>query len=239
MSKPYHPPHHEKLQALRAALPHTLPVLTGYAFLGLAYGILMSSKGYGLIWTLLMSVFVFAGSAQYVAITALTTAFNPLAALLITLMVNARHLFYGISTLGIYRDLGRFKPYLIFGLTDETFSIVCSAQPPAGIHRRWFYFFVTLLDHAYWVAGSVAGALLGNFLKFNTKGLDFVLTALFVVILVSQWQAQKNHLPALIGLGASLFMLLVFGPGQFIIPAMGLILVLLTVLRQRMPEVMP
>lgn len=237
MSDPSPYPHHLKLQALRAALPHTLPVLTGYAFLGLAYGILMNSKGYGLIWTLLMSVLVFAGSAQYVAITALTTTFNPVAALLITLMVNARHLFYGISTLGIYRDLGRLKPYLIFGLTDETFSIVCSAQPPAGISRRWFYFFVTLLDHAYWVLGSVAGALLGNVLKFNTKGLDFVLTALFVVILVSQWQSQKNHLPALIGIGASFAMLLVFGPGQFIIPAMGLILLLLAVLRQKMPEV--
>ncbi|MDD2534136.1 MAG: AzlC family ABC transporter permease [Eubacteriales bacterium] len=230
-----HSPKHSKKAAFLAAFPHTLPVLTGYAFLGMAYGILMDSKGYGLIWTFLMSTFGFAGSAQYVAITALTTVFNPISAFLITLMVNARHIFYGVSMLGDYQGAGRLKPYLIFGLTDETFSIVCSAKPPEQVNKYWFYFFVTLLDHSYWVLGSLAGSLIGSLISFNTKGLDFVLTALFVVIFVGQWQSQKNHWPALVGVGSSLIMLLILGPSRFIIPAMMLILLLLTVFRRNMP----
>ena len=226
----------EKLHVLRAAFPPTIPVLTGYLFLGAAYGILMQSKGYGVGWTLLMSLFVFAGSAQYVAVTFLTAAFNPVYAFLMTLVINARHLFYGISFLGKYRETGKFKPYLIFGLTDETFSVLCAAEPPPGADRNWFYFFITLLDHLYWVLGSVLGALAGSFVTFNTKGLDFVLTALFVVIFTEQWKTRKNRLPAAIGVVCTVACLLVFGQSSFIIPAMLAILATLTLLRNRLGQ---
>ena len=223
---------HEKIKALKAAFPHTIPVLAGFTFIGIAFGILMNSKGYGVGWTFLFSLLAFAGSAQYVAITFLTSVFNPVSALLMTLMVNARHLFYGISMLDKYKGAGKLKPYLIFGLCDETFSILCSTEPPAGVNRHWFMFFVTMLDHSYWVLGSALGGLLGSLVSFNTKGLDFVLTALFVVIFVGQWNTQQDHKPAVIGVFCSLVCLVVFGPGKFIIPSMLAILVVLTVSRQ-------
>lgn len=223
----------EKTAALKAAFPHTIPVLTGFLFLGIAYGILMNSKGYGVGWILLMSSVVLAGSAQYVAVTFLTTMFNPLYALFMTLMVNARHLFYGISMLDRFKGTGKIKPYLIFGLCDETFSIVCSTEPPAGVSRKWFMFFVTLLDHCYWVLGSVLGGLLGSLISFNIKGLDFVLTALFVVIFVGQWKARKNHKPAIIGVVCSIICLIIFGQANFIIPAMLAILLVLTIFRAK------
>lgn len=218
----------EKTKAFKAAFPHTIPVFTGFTFLGIAYGILMNSKGYGFFWTVLMSLLAFAGSMQYVAITLLTTVFNPIAALMLTLMVNARHLFYGISMLEKYKGTCKFKPYLIFGLCDETFSIICSVEPPEGIDRNWFMFFITLLDHSYWVIGSALGGLLGYMVSFNTKGLDFVLTALFTVIFISQWKNQKNHSPAIIGVVCSIVSLLFFGKNNFIIPSMILILAVLT-----------
>ena len=226
----------EKTKALRAAFPVTIPVMTGYIFLGMGYGILMDSIGYGLGCTLLMSLLIFAGSIQYVAIALLTSAFNPLYTLLLTLMVNARHLFYGISMLERFKGTGWLKPYLVFGLTDETFSLLSAVESPAGIERRWFQFFVTLLDHVYWVAGSALGNIIGSMISFNTKGLDFVLTALFVVIFIDQWKGRKNHIPALVGLGSTLLSLLVFGQDSFMIPAMILILFLLTVFRKRMEE---
>lgn len=224
----------EKTKALKAAFPHTIPVFTGFTFLGIAYGILMNSKGYGFGWIVLMSLMAFAGSAQYVAITSLTSIFNPIYALLLTLMVNARHLFYGISMLDKYKGTGKFKPYLIFGLCDETFSIICSTKPPEGVNRNWFMFFITLLDHGYWVLGSALGGLLGYMVSFNTKGLDFVLTALFVVIFIGQWKTQKNHKPAVIGVVCSIICLIVFGQSNFIIPSMIAILVVLTIFRRKL-----
>ncbi|MCM8711736.1 AzlC family ABC transporter permease [Clostridium sp. SYSU_GA19001] len=226
----------EKTLALKAAFPHTIPVFTGFTFLGIAYGILMSSKGYGVHWIVLMSLMAFAGSAQYVAITFLTSAFNPVYALLVTLMINARHIFYGISLLEKYKDAGKFKPYLIFGLCDETFSIICSAEPPKDVNRKWFNFFITLLDHSYWVLGSALGGIVGYIISFNTKGLDFVLTALFVVIFVEQWKSQKNHKPAVIGVLCSIICLLVFGQSNFIIPSMLSILAVLIISRKKCVE---
>jgi len=176
---------------------------------------------------------IFAGSIQYISIALLTSAFNPLYTLLLTLMVNARHLFYGISMLERYKGAGRLKPYLVFGLTDETFSLLSAVEPPEGISRKWFQFFVTMLNHVYWVAGSALGNIIGSMISFNTKGLDFVLTALFVVIFIDQWRSTKNHIPALVGVGGSLLCLLIFGQENFMIPAMVLILVLLTALRKR------
>ena len=172
-------------------------------------------------------------SMQYVAIDLLTTAFNPLKAFLMAIMVNARHLFYGLSMLKKYENVGKKKPYLVFGLTDETFSIVCSTEPPEGIDRGWFMFFVTLLNQVYWVTASVIGSFLGSKFTFNTKGIDFVMTALFVVIFVDQWKAQKDHISALTGVIASLVCLLLFGPDRFIIPAMILITVVFTLFRKR------
>lgn len=223
----------EKTRALRAAFPLTIPVLAGFTFLGIAYGILMNSRGYGLGWTVLMSLLALAGSAQYIAITLLTSVFNPVYALLLTLMVNARHLFYGVSMLDKYRDTGKFKPYLIFGLCDETFSIVCSAEAPEGINRNWFLFFITLLNHGYWVLGSALGGLLGYMVFFDTEGLDFVLTALFVVIFLGQWKDRKNRAPAVAGVFCSVLCLVIFGQSNFIIPAMVAILAVLTACRNR------
>lgn len=221
-----------KTRAFKAAFPYTIPVFTGFIFLGIAYGILMNSKGYGVGWSILMSLMAFGGSAQYVAVTFLTSVFNPLYALLMTLMINARHLFYGISMLDKYKNTGIFKPYLIFGLCDETFSIVCSTEPPEGVDRNWFNFFITLLNHSYWVLGSALGGILGSMVSFNTKGLDFVLTALFVVIFVEQWKTQKDHKPAIIGVLSSVICLVIFGPSIFIIPSMIVILVVLTLSRK-------
>ncbi|HWT73716.1 MAG TPA: AzlC family ABC transporter permease [Mobilitalea sp.] len=218
-----------KKAALLAALPLTLPVFTGYLVLGTAYGILMNSKGFSLFWILLSSIFIYAGSMQFVTIALLAAGFDPLGAFLMTLAVNARHIFYGISMLKQYRGIGRLKPYLIFSLTDETFSIVCSAKVPEKVEPKWFYFFISLLDHLYWITGSLIGGILGSMLHFNTKGMDFVLTALFVVILINQWQQTTNHLPAIIGIVSAIACRLIFGPSNFIIPAMLMILFCVTV----------
>lgn len=215
------------LKALKAAFPVTIPVLTGYIFLGIGYGILMNKIGYGAGWTFLISLLVFAGSIQYLAIALLVSAFNPLYTLLLTLMVNARHIFYGISMLEPYKDTGRLKAYLIFGLTDETFSLLSTMKVPQGIEKKWFFFFVTFLNHCYWVIGSILGSLVGYLLHFNTKGLDFVLTALFTVLFIDQWRGTSNHYPALIGLIASICCLLIFKGENFIIPAMIAILLFL------------
>lgn len=219
-------------RALRAALPHTLPIFAGFTFLGIAYGIYMQSKGFSFVWPLVMSLTIFAGSMEFVAVTLLTSAFHPLYAFLLTLMVNARHLFYGLSMLEKYRGTGKKKFYLIFGMCDESFSINCSTEPPEGVDRGWFMFFVTLLNHAYWVFGATLGGILGSFITFNTKGIDFVMTALFVVIFLNQWMGKKGHIPALIGVGASAVCLVLFGAQNFILPAMALILAALSLLRK-------
>lgn len=222
----------KKRTALKAAFPYTIPIMMGFLFLGIAFGILLSSKGYSAGWALTMSVFILAGSMQFVAIDLLTQSFNPINAFFLTLLVNARHLFYGLSFLSKYRGTGKKKPYLIFGLIDETFSILCSTEPPEGVDRGWFMFFVTLLNHIYWVVASAIGALLGSLFTFNSQGIDFVMTALFIVIFINQWQTQKNHVPALTGLGISLLCLILLGPDHFIIPSMILILLILTIFRK-------
>ncbi|MDF2473181.1 MAG: hypothetical protein K0R21_963 [Anaerocolumna sp.] len=222
-----------KRNALKAAFPHTIPVLTGYLVLGAAYGILLDSKGYSFVWAILTSLFIFAGSMQFVSISMLATGFHPVYTLAITLMVNARHLFYGISMLSKYKGTGILKPYLIFGLTDETFSVLIASEPPKGVDKNWFMFFITLLDQIYWITGSLLGSLLGSFITFNTKGMDFALTALFIVIFIDQWRATKNHLPVCIGVGSSMVCRLLFGSANFIIPSMITILLLVTVLQEK------
>ena len=225
-----------KRKALRAAFPHTLPVLTGYAFLGLAYGILMQSAGFPFWYPALISLVVYAGSMQYVAIDLLAGGASLISAALMTLMVNARHLFYGISMLERYKDTGAAKPYLVFALTDETYSVVCSGDVPDGVDRKKYYFWVSLLDQFYWVVGCVAGALLGSVLPFDTTGIDFSMTALFLVVMVEQWRSTCDHTPALVGLGVSLVCLLIFGSSNFLIPSMIGITAALTLLRGTMEK---
>ncbi|NYB74739.1 AzlC family ABC transporter permease [Sedimentibacter hydroxybenzoicus DSM 7310] len=207
--------------------------MTGYIFLGAAYGIIMNSKGYGVIWALLMSLIVYAGSAQYVAITFLTSVFNPIYALFLTLMVNARHIFYGLSLMNKIKDTGKLKPFIIYWMSDETFSVLCAAEPKEGVDKGYFMFFISLLNYCYWALGTAMGSLLGNMMTFNTKGLDFALTALFVVIFISQWKSQKKHIPAIIGVLSSIACLIIFGPNNFIIPSMIVILILLTIMKNK------
>lgn len=205
----------------KRALKDTLPVLTGYLVLGFGFGIIMKSNGFGIALTAAMSLLIYAGSMQYAAIGLMTGGASLLTVGLTTLMVNARHLFYGISMLEKYRDGGKWKPYLIFGLTDETYSLVCT--DPVGIashERRWYYLLVTVLNHLYWVSGSVLGAVAGTVLHFNSEGIDFALTALFLVVFLEQWLTAEKHGPALIGVGASVVSLLIFGADSFLIPAM-------------------
>ena len=220
--------------ALRAAFPRTVPVMVGYLFLGAAFGILLESKWYGFGWAALMSIFIYAGSMQFVAVDLLATGAGFLQVILMTLMVNIRHVFYGISMLGKFRNLGAKKPYMIFSLTDETFSLLCTAEPPKNVDRNWFFFFIALFNQLYWIVGSVVGGLLGSSFSFNTQGIDFAMTALFVVIFVNQWREAKSHVPALVGLVCSLVCLLLFGADNFILPALIGMVVLLSVFRGRL-----
>ncbi len=221
-----------KIKALKAAFPYTIPILMGFLFLGLAYGFYMNSKGFSFWWPLLMSATIFAGSMEFVTVSLLCGAFNPVYAFLLALMVNARHLFYGISMLERFKGTGRKKWYLIFGMCDESFSILCSTKSPKGVDKGWFMVFVTLLNQCYWVAGATLGGILGSFIPFNTQGIDFVMTALFAAIFIDQWKSQKNHLPALVGLAVPAVCLIVFGPDQFILPSMALILTVLSLLKK-------
>ena len=220
--------------AFRAALPATVPVMTGYLCLGMAFGVLMKTSGYGVVWSVLMSLMCFAGSMQFLTITLLTTAFDPLQAFLLSIMVNARHIFYGLAVLEKYKGLGKVRAFLIFTLTDETFSLVSTLEPPEGVERKDFYFWISLLDYAYWVTGSAVGGLLGSLLTFNTTGLDFALTALFVVLFMEQWKKRGNRPAGLIGIGCTVVSLLVFGADNLVIPAMVLIMAVLLGGRKRL-----
>jgi len=224
-----------KVKAFKAAFPYTIPVLIGYIFMGMAFGILLSSKGYNFGWAILMSLFIYAGSMQFVAISFLTSGLNILNVVFMTVMVNARHLFYGLSMIDKFKDMKNKKLYMMFSLTDETFALISSKAPPKDVDKNWFYFSIALLNQSYWVAGSAIGGILGSVFTFNTKGIDFVMTALFVVIFVEQWESYKNHTPGLIGILASLICLIVFG-ANFILPAMILILFSLTIFRRKIEK---
>ena len=222
------------LRALRAAFPHTVPVLTGYLVLGIAYGLLMQTKGYGPLWSTLMSAIAFGGSMQYAAIALLTTVFDPVQAFLLSLMVNARHLFYGVSMLRKYAGLGSLRPLLIYWLTDETFSVLCTVDVPEGVERGHFYFWVSFLDYCYWVGGTLVGGLFGGLLTFNTTGMDFALTALFVVLLIEQLKGRSQRISGAIGLVCTVVALAVFGADKMVIAAMVLILVCLLAGRRKL-----
>jgi 4-azaleucine resistance transporter AzlC len=226
--------HNRFLRALSAAFSHTLPVLAGFLVLGIAYGMLMLDKGYGPQWSVLMSAVAFCGSMQFVAITLLTTAFQPLEALILSLLVNARHLFYGLSMLGKYKGFGKIKNFLIYTLCDETFSIVSSVNPPDDIEPKYFYLSISLLNYLYWVFGTLLGGLLGGLMPFDMKGLDFALTALFVVLFLEQLKKQANWILGLIGIGCALLSRLVFGAENMVLPALAIILVTLIAGRKKL-----
>ncbi|NLB29234.1 MAG: branched-chain amino acid transporter AzlC [Clostridiales bacterium] len=221
-----------KTRALKAAFPYTIPILTGFLFVGLAYGIYMRAAGFGIIFPVIISMMAFAGSMQFVAVGLLLAAFDPLNAFILTLMVNARHLFYGIAMLEKYNIPGLRRIFLIFGMCDESFSINSLAEPPEDVDSGWFMFFVTLLNYSYWAIGTAVGGLFGSLIKFSTAGIDFVIPALVTTLFLEQWFKEKKHYSSLLGLGLSLISLLIFGSSRFIIPAMVLIIAALTALQK-------
>lgn len=210
----------------------TIPVMAGYLVLGIGFGILIREAGYGVLWAFAMSVFIYAGSMQYVGVGLLSGGASIITTAITTLMVNARHLFYSISMIDRYKDAGKLKPYLIFTLTDETYSLLCDGNTPEGEDPELYRFFVSLFDHCYWVLGSVLGSLLGAVISFSMEGIEFSMTALFIASFTQQWIEKKDHIPAITGLVSSLICLLFFGPDKFLIPAMLLITFCLTVNRR-------
>lgn len=219
----------ELKNAFKSAFPNTIPILTGFIVLGIAYGVLMQLKGYTTVWSVLMSMLAFCGSMQFVAITLLTTAFDPIQAFLLSIMINARHLFYGISMLKKFKGMGKLKYFLIFALCDETFSVESSVHIPENINKKYFYFFVSLLNYFYWILGTFLGSVIGKFIEFDTRGLDFALTALFIVLFIEQIKCKENILPGIIGFLFAAVALVIFGAENFVIPAMVLILTILLI----------
>lgn len=221
-----------RADALRAVRV-TLPVMAGYLVLGIGFGILLESRGFGVLWSLAMGILLYAGSMQYLMVDLLSVGASLLVTAVTTLAVQARHLFYGVSMIEKYRGAGRRRPYMIFALTDETYSIHCAEDGKETGAPHTYLFLISLLNHLYWIAGCVIGSLVGSLIPFDLTGVDFALTALFVTILVEQWRSTSRHLPAVIGGAASLLSLLIFGRDHFLIPAMLLIVLLLLCLRRR------
>lgn len=221
-----------KTKAFKAAFPYTLPIFAGFWFLGIAYGIYMKVSGFSWIFPLVMSTVIFGGSLEFVCVEMLLSPFAPLQVFIMALLIQARHIFYGLSMLEKYKGTGLKKWYLIFGLCDESFSINCSVKVPEDVDKGWFYFFVTILNQFYWVSGATLGGILGGFIKFDTSGIEFILTAMFVVIFLDQWLKEKHHISAYIGLGASVLCLIIFGPDSFMIPTMILVIVLLAAFKK-------
>ena len=219
---------------VKNAFFNTLPVLTGYLVLGIGFGILLKNAGYGIFWSFLMSLTIYAGSMQYVAVSMLTSGASFLSVALTTFMVNARHLFYGISMVEKYRDAGKEKPYLIFALTDETYSLLCNDDLPNPENLRAYRLLVSLFNQCYWITGCVLGSLIGTLIPFQTAGIEFSMTALFVTVFVEQWLTNHNHAPALIGLFCSVLSLLLFGADGFLIPSMISITILLCIFKKFM-----
>ena len=227
-------------KALSAAFPVTVPVLMGYLAIGMAFGFMLQAVGYNFIWAFFMSLTIYAGSGQYLGVTLLATAASLGTVALMTLLINFRHLVYGLSMLEKFRGMGWRKFYMIFSLTDETYALLSSAQAPVGVDPRNFYFAIALLDQSYWIIGSVIGAVAGAVLPISTEGIDFAMTALFVVIAVDQWKAYRKHLPALLGGAVTILFLIIlgqfFGQQQMLIVSLGVIVLLLLLFRDKLEE---
>lgn len=214
-------------KTLKAAFPLTLPVMAGYIFLGIGFGVLLQNKGYNYIWAFFMSLSMYSGTMQYAAVDILSGGMGLFSTAIMTFIINARYLFYSISMVGKFRDLGAAKNILAFQLTDETYSILCTAEPPEGVDRKSFYLCISILNHSYWIFGSVLGAVLGAVLPFSFRGAEFSMTALFVIIFVEQWQSNKNHIPAITGVVCSVICLIIFGADKFVIPALLMIIAII------------
>lgn len=219
-------------EQIRKAFITSLPVMAGYVILGIGFGILLGEKGYGVPWALAMSLFIYAGSLQYAGVSMISSGVSLITAALTSLMINARHLFYSISMIDKYKGSGRYKPYLIFALTDETYSLLSDGSVPEGCEPAFYRFMVSLFNHSYWVFGSVSGSLIQKALPFSTKGIEFSMTALFVSAFAEQWFTAEDHAAALSGLICSVISLFVFGPDDFLIPAMIAIMLCLIILRR-------
>ncbi len=221
-------------QAFRKAFPYTIPVLTGYLFIGIAFGVMFAEKGYSFLWAVLMSLLVYAGSGQYLAVNFFVPGVSLLQVVFLTLMVNIRHIFYGISLLEKFHSMGPKRWYMIFGLTDETYSLLCTTRVPEGVEEDKFLFAISIMNQSYWVVGSAIGGLAGAMLPINSEGIDFAMTALFVVIFVEQWMDQKNRIPEMVGVAATFLCLQIFGADGFVLPSMILIILVLFVARTRL-----
>ena len=218
---------------MKQAFIKSFPVMAGYIVLGIGFGILLRNAGYGVLWALVASVFIYAGSMQYVGVGLIAGGASVLTTLITTLTVNARHLFYSISMIDRYKNSKPYKPYLIFALTDETYSLLCDGAPDDVDNPELYYFLVSFLNQCYWIIGSVAGNLLGSVLPFSTAGIEFSMTALFIASFTEQWLVSQDHIPALTGLISAFVCLMIFGANKFLIPAMLLITLILTIFRRR------
>ena len=223
-------------KAFRKAFPYTIPVLTGYLFIGIAFGVMYAEKGYSFLWAILMSLLVYAGSGQYLAVNFFVPGFSFLQVIFLTFMVNVRHIFYGISLLEKFNKMGKKRWYMIFGLTDETYSLLCTTNVPEDVEEDKFLFAISIMNHSYWVLGSAIGAIAGTVLPINSEGIDFAMTALFVVIFVEQWMEKKNRIPEIIGVTVAIVALMVFGASSFVLPAMLAIVALLFIGRKRLDK---
>ncbi len=216
-------------RALKRAFVKSLPVMVGYIVLGIGFGILLRNAGYGVLWAFAMSLFIFGGSMQYVGVGLLAGGATVINTIITTIMVNARHLFYSISMINRYKGAGRYKPYMIFALTDETYSLLCDEEVPDDIDVNLYRFLVSLFNHTYWIIGGVLGNLIGAVLPFSADGVAFSMTALFVAAFTEQWLSSKNHLPAVTGIICTTVSLLIFGKDNFLIPAMLMITAVLAI----------
>lgn len=224
-------------KSLRAAFPLTVPVLVGYLCIGAAFGLMLQSAGYNFIWAFFMSVTIYAGSGQYLGVSLLAACAALGTVALMTFIINFRHLVYGLSMLEKFKGMGWRKLYMIFSLTDETYALLAEVKAPPGVDEKSLYFSIAILDQLYWIAGSVIGSVAGALLAFDTTGVEFAMTALFLVIAVEQWTSHKNHVPALLGAGLTVLSRVIVGAENMLIPALvALVAVLLPLHGKLEPE---
>ncbi len=218
-----------KTKTVKRAFLRSVPVLVGYIVLGIGFGLLLRNAGYGVGWAAAMSLLIYGGSMQYVGVGLLASGATVINTIVTSVMVNARHIFYSISMLDKYKAAGKYKTYLIFSLTDETYSLLCDEKVPEDVDVHLYRFLVSLFNHSYWIIGGVLGNLIGSVLPFSANGVAFSMTALFVAAFTEQWITNKDHLPALTGILCTLISLLIFGKDNFLIPAMLLITAVLAI----------
>jgi len=221
-------------EAFQKAFPYTIPVLTGYVFIGIAFGVMFAEKGYSFLWAMFMSLMVYAGSGQYLAVNFFVPGISFLQVIFLTLMVNIRHVFYGISLLEKFNSMGKKRWYMIFGLTDETYSLLCTTKTPKGVDEEKFLFAISIMNQSYWILGSAIGGIAGALIPFNSEGIDFAMTSLFVVIFVEQWFDKKNRIPEIIGVAIAVICLQIFGMDGFVLPSMIIIIMILLLSRSKL-----